>query len=115
MLRKLFWIALVLPAGAVLVAFAVANRHAVRLVFDPLAPDDPSLSLEAPFFLFLILSVVVGLLIGGGAMWLTQGKWRRRARREARDAARLRRENEQLNQQLQARSEPRLPETASAE
>ena len=35
------------------VAFAVANRHMVRFVLDPIAGPESLLSFQAPLFLFL--------------------------------------------------------------
>lgn len=115
MFRKAVWLFLVLPAGVVLVAFAVANRHPVRLVLDPFSPQDPVLSLEAPFFLFLLGAVMLGLLLGGAATWLTQGRWRQAARRRSQEAAELRRETDRLSRQLDAASQPRLPGAAPAD
>lgn len=97
MLRKFVWLFVVLPAGVVLVAFALANRHAVRLNLDPFSADDPILAFDAPFFLYLFSALMLGLLLGGFATWLGQGKWRRQARERGREAARLRMEAGQLD------------------
>lgn len=103
------------PVGVVLIAFAVANRHAVRLVLDPFAPGNPALAIEGPMFLFLIAALIFGLLVGGAATWLTQGRWRKAARRRSREAAELRRETERLNRQIQAKERPQLPQPAPAD
>lgn len=114
-LKKTIWLFVILPAGVVLVALALANRHTVRLVLDPLTPDNPVLSIEAPFFLFLFGSAIVGLLMGGAATWLGQGRWRRTARQRSQEATELRREADRLNQQLETAAQPRLPRTAPAD
>ena len=115
MLKKVIWFFVVFPAGVALVALALANRHAVRLVLDPLTPDNPILSVEAPFFLFLFGSAIVGLLMGGVATWLGQGRWRRTARRRSQEATEWRREADRLNRQLETAAQPRLPHSASAD
>ena len=112
--RKLVWVLGILPAGILLVALAVANRHAVRLVLDPLAPQDPALSLEAPLFLMLLAAVAAGVLLGGVATWLKQRKWRRAARQRGQEAESLRRETDRLNRQMEA-AQPRLPEASAAD
>lgn len=115
MLKKAIWLFLVIPLGVALVALALANRHVVRLVLDPLTPDNPLLSLEAPFFLFLFASAVIGLLMGGAATWLGQGRWRKTARRRSQEATEWRREADRLNRQLETATQPQLPHTASTD
>jgi len=113
--RKFVWLFLVLPAGAVFVTFAVANRHTVQLNLDPFAPENPFLAIDAPLFVFLIAALGAGVLLGGAATWLGQGKWRKMARRNAREAAALRQESERLNAQLLAANRPRLENREAAE
>lgn len=113
MFRKFLWLFLILPAGAVLVTFAVANRHTVRLNLDPFALDTAYLAFEAPLFLYLFGALSAGLLLGGCATWFTQRKWRKRARKRSSEAALLHRETDQLNRQLRTVTQPKL-ETASA-
>lgn len=114
-MRKLLFFIVVIPVGLILTALALANRHSVKLVLDPLSPGDPILWVEAPFFLFLFGAVIAGLALGGFLTWLKQGKWRKAARRRAREAEELRRESERLNHQLEIASQPRLPGAAGAE
>ena len=52
--KKFIWLFVIFPAGVVLVAFALANRHAVRLNLDPFSSGDSLLAFDAPFFLFLL-------------------------------------------------------------
>lgn len=115
MIRKFVWLFLVLPAGVILVAFALANRHAVRLNLDPFSADDPFLALDAPFFLFLLAAVMLGLLLGGFVTWLGQGKWRSQARDSKQEVIALRAQTEQLDNQLRASREPRLDRFRAAE
>src|SRR5262249_62272224 len=90
--RRLVLGLVILPLAALLVALAVVNRKTAILVFDPFGGVEPRLSLEAPLFLFLLGAFALGLLVGGIATWLSQGKWRRAARAGAREARDLRRQ-----------------------
>lgn len=102
MLRKLLWLLVVFPAGVLLVTFALANRQDVRLSLDPFSSSDPLLFVEAPFFLFLLGALLLGLLLGGFATWLGQRKWRKTARQNIRDADTLRAQNRLLDERLSA-------------
>jgi hypothetical protein len=93
-MRVLSWIVGV-PAGLVLIAFAVANRHVVAVSFDPLSQQDPWASLAVPLWAVLFFGMFCGLMVGWIGAWLKQGKWRRAARaarRDLADSTRLRQE-----------------------
>jgi Lipopolysaccharide assembly protein A domain len=89
-LRKLVVALMVVPLGALLVALAVVNRKPTIFILDPFGGAEARLSLEAPLFLFLLGAFALGLIIGGIATWLGQGKWRRTARAQSREARDLR-------------------------
>jgi uncharacterized integral membrane protein len=110
--RKLIFALVVVPLGAILIALAVVNRAPAVLSLDPFGGDEPSLSLQAPFFLFLLGAFALGLLVGGAASWLNQGKWRRTAREEAREARDWRRQADQLEKRLESVSPARPQLTA---
>jgi hypothetical protein len=99
--RKLVLALVVVPLGVVLVALAVVNRKPALLILDPLGGSEPGLSLEAPLFLFLLGAFALGLVIGGIATWLGQGKWRRLAREETRQARDWRRQADRLEKELE--------------
>lgn len=109
------WLFVVLPAAIVLIAFSLANRHDVRLSLDPFSSSDPFLAIDAPFFLFLLGSFLLGLLLGGFATWLRQGQWRRAARENLKDAAMLRAENRQLDERIEAVTSQQLDRAEAAE
>ncbi len=76
-----------LPVAVVILAFAIANRHAVTVSFDPLSGVDASgATLTLPLFIVLFVVLIVGVTVGGIATWFTQSHYRRRARL-ARDEA----------------------------
>jgi uncharacterized integral membrane protein len=90
MLGKMFnWI-IVLPLAILFVIFAVANRHMVRLSFDPINGDNPALSVSMPLFVIILLAAIAGVAAGGSATWFRQRRWRRAARRHEADALQAR-------------------------
>jgi uncharacterized integral membrane protein len=63
-----------------LVYFAVANRHWTDVSFDPFNKTDPWLVISMPTFLLLFAGIFIGMIVGGGVVWMRQGKWRKQAR-----------------------------------
>ena len=99
-LTWLFWG----PVAVLVIGVAVANRHFVKFSLDPLSTSDPLFSAELPLFVLLLAAVLVGLLIGGAASWINQGKYRRAAREGRHDAARWRRQAESAEHRTEAAS-----------
>jgi hypothetical protein len=101
MLRRIVTLAIAFPAAVALITLAVINRHGVQLILDPFRPDEPVISLVLPFYVYLFGALLLGVALGGFAMWLTQSRWRRAARarsaqtqRWQAEAARLAREHD---------------------
>ena len=91
------------PVAIVLLLFAFANRQFVTVYFDPFPSGDvPAFALNAPMFIVLILTATVGVLAGGAATWLAQGKHRRGERRSRVEADRWRAEAEAARARLPA-------------
>lgn len=80
----------------VLIALAVANRHAVQLVLDPFHPESPAISLVLPFYAYLFGVLALGIIAGGLAVWLGQGHWRHAARIRTQEARRWQSEADRL-------------------
>lgn len=114
MLRRIVWLLIALPAGLLLVTLAVANRHDVRLSLDPFRPEAPVLSLVLPFYVYLFGVLIVGVLLGGLAMWLSQGRWRRTARTQGRAAARWQAEADRLTRERDAQAAVRPKQLAAS-
>ncbi|MEJ2118496.1 MAG: LapA family protein [Alphaproteobacteria bacterium] len=98
-MRSLRYLILGLVFTAV-VAFGVANRHFVRFVFDPIAGPDSTAAVEAPFFIYIFVVLIIGFLLGGAVSWISQGRWRRLARQRQREMFELKKENERLARHL---------------
>jgi uncharacterized integral membrane protein len=81
MIRRSLVFCILGPLALIIMALAVANRQTVAISFDPFSASDPAFVARLPLFLLVFLLVIAGVLIGGIAAWLRQGRWRRRARR----------------------------------
>ncbi len=99
MLRRIVWLLIAFPAGLLLVTLAVVNRHEVQLVLDPFRPETPAVSLALPFYAYLFITLLLGVLLGGTAVWLGQARWRRNARHHGRAAARWHAEADRLTRE----------------
>lgn len=93
---RIFTTIFAFAAALILVTLAVANRHLVEIVFDPFNPENPAIGLEMPFFYYLFGSLTIGVLVGGFAVWMSQGKWRRLARQRTQEAIRWKAEVDRL-------------------
>jgi len=107
MLRKIVTLVIVLPLAAIIIAFAVANRHAVTVSFDPFSSSSPAYAGTVPLFVLIFVLVILGVVIGGVAAWLRQAHWRRAARK-------LDGDNRRLLQELSAVRERLVVETQRA-
>ena len=101
MLRKLVAIFVLLPLAVVIVVFAMANRESVVVSLDPFGAANPAFSILLPLFILIFALVILGVVVGGIAAWLRQGRWRRLARKREADVAALRREVELLNGRIE--------------
>ena len=73
-MRLMLWL-VVLPLAVFSAFFAVHNRQEITLDFDPFP-----YALDLPLFAGVLGAILIGLIAGGVAAWLRQGKWRRQAR-----------------------------------
>ena len=60
------------------------------------------LAVTAPFFVYLFLAVIFGLVVGALATWFAQGKYRKRARMEAIEASKWHTEAEKHRTRAEA-------------
>ena len=98
----------------VIIAFAVANRQAVTVSFDPFSGHDPAATVSLPLFALVIVLLIIGVLIGGSASWLRQGKWRGAARRFERELDVLRGKLAALEGMAEVRERPARRQSAAA-
>jgi hypothetical protein len=108
MIRLLLWTIVMSPAFVALVALAVANRQPVTAFFDPFDSSDADLAVTVPLYVAGFTVLIAGVVLGGFATWLTQGKHRRMRSRLAAEVVRIRAELAHLKGQM-ARPEGRSP------
>jgi uncharacterized integral membrane protein len=113
MVKKVVSLVVFIPLAIVLIVLSVANRQAVTLALNPFKPDDALLSLTAPFFVFLFLALMLGLLLGSAATWLAQGKYRKKARAETRQAVRWQAEADRQKGRAEQLASQGLPQISA--
>jgi len=106
MFRKIVTIVIVVPIAVFIIAFAVANRQAVTVSFDPLSASQPAYAVTMPLFVLLFVILIIGVIVGGLVAWLNQGNWRRTARKLDADVRALHDEIEALRRREPAAAEP---------
>lgn len=102
MLKRILLLLTAFPVAIFLVTLAVANRHTVRLVLDPFRPEAPVISAELPFYAYLFGALLLGVIAGGSAVWLSQGHWRQTARARTQEARRWHAEADRLTRERDA-------------
>jgi len=112
MLRTIVTAVILIPLAIIIVGFAVANRQAVTVSFDPFDATQPAYSMTLPLFVIIFLLVIFGVLVGGVAAWLRQGRWRAAARRAEADNRELDAEVAMLRRRLELAERPGLPARA---
>jgi uncharacterized integral membrane protein len=90
LLRRILAAIVLVPLAVVIIAFAMANRQLVMVSFDPFSASEPAASVTLPMFALIIVVLIIGVVVGGSASWIRQGRWRGAARRFERDLAKLR-------------------------
>jgi uncharacterized integral membrane protein len=112
MFRTIVTAVILVPLAVIIIGFAVANRQAVTISFDPFDAAHPAYSMTLPLFVVIFLLVILGVLIGGTAAWLRQSKWRGAARRAEVQNRNLNAEVSMLRRRLEAAERPDLPPRA---
>lgn len=92
MLRKIVTAVIVIPLAVIIVGFAVANRQAITVSFDPFDAAQPAYAVTLPLFVIIFILMIIGVIVGGIAAWLRQGAWRRSSRQLDAEVRRLREE-----------------------
>jgi len=93
-MASLFRLLILAPLAVLVVLLALANRAPVALSLDPMGGN--AWTVTVPLFVAVIGALMGGILIGGVATWIGQGKHRRAARESAREAKAAQAEAERL-------------------
>ncbi|MET0222302.1 MAG: LapA family protein [Tardiphaga sp.] len=116
-MRRFLTALVLIPLAIIFIAFAIANRHAVTVSFNPFSSSDPSDAVSLPLFAVIILVAILGVIAGGIATWLRQSHWRRAARAHEADARQARTELAEMRVQAATTARnaaQRLPVPVSA-
>jgi hypothetical protein len=93
MIRKLLLRAFVTtPAFLALALLAMANQKPVTVSFDPFDASDTDFTVTVPLYLMGFTILIAGVVLGGFAAWLTQGRRRRFGNRLATENVMIRTE-----------------------
>ena len=66
---KLSTFLVAIPVVTLAGVIAVANRSRVTFSLDPFSRSDPSLQFELPLFMVVFLALLLGVVLGGFAVW----------------------------------------------
>jgi uncharacterized integral membrane protein len=102
MIRNIVRVLIFVPLALLIAMFAVANRAPVLIGFDPFGAQPPMFAFVSPLYLALMAALILGVVVGGVAAWMSQGPKRRRARRLAAELKASRAETEALRRQIEA-------------
>lgn len=80
MTNRLLTLIIAVPLAVILIVLCVANRAAVSIVLDPFNSENAALTYTAPLFLWLLGTLLCGIVIGGSVIWFTQRRYRKLAR-----------------------------------
>lgn len=97
-MKQLLKLLFLVPLALAVVAVAVANRHPVVIYLDPFAgPAPEGTQITVQLFVVLGVAIIIGVIFGGVATYLEQGRYRRAARRARREVDSLRAEIARLS------------------
>ena len=102
MLRRIVSAIILIPLMVIVVGFAVANRQAVTLSFDPFSATSPAYAVTLPLFIVVFALVIIGVIVGGTAVWFGQRRIRRARRRLDAEVAALHGEIDGLRRDVAA-------------
>ncbi len=80
-MRKVLRWVVIIPVGALLVLFLIANRRLVALSLDPFSTEAPAIATPAlPLWIWLVLALLFGFFTGAAGMWMSERELRIRAK-----------------------------------
>lgn len=95
-MKALLTLIIGLPIAIVVLTLALANTQIITITLDPFTPGQPLLALHAQLYVVVFVVFLAGIIIGGLGTWLGQGRFRRAARQNRREARRWRQQAETM-------------------
>ena len=65
------------PIAVFVAALSIANRHKVSLFLDPTQKFFADYRIDLPLFIIIFGALILGIVMGGIAAWIAQGKNRK--------------------------------------
>jgi uncharacterized integral membrane protein len=81
-----------IPAFIALALLAMANQQPVTVSFDPFDASDTDFTVTVPLYVLGFTILIAGVVLGGCAAWLKQGRHRRLGNRLAAENVMIRTE-----------------------
>ena len=104
-LRWLLWI----PVFLIAALFLIANRQLVAISLDPFDANNPAVTTpEWWLWVWLMLTLAIGFIVGVAGMWLSARPGRQRAKLERRELKALKKEMAEMEKKLKE-LEPAAP------
>lgn len=95
-LRKIVYSVFGFLLTILVVVFVLSNREAANVSLWPLP-----IALDVPLYLVIAGTFLLGFLVGGATMWVSDGRVRRRARARGREVSSLERKMTDLERELE--------------
>jgi uncharacterized integral membrane protein len=96
--RTLVTVLIGVPVVILVMALAVINNQKVTVTFDPFLPETPFLAVSMPLYAVFFIGLIIGVVLGGVATWMRQGRFRKAARENRREARRWHEEADRLKE-----------------
>jgi uncharacterized integral membrane protein len=113
-LRNFLKFIIIAPLAVIFLSFDMANRQKVLISFDPFNSGDFP-QYELPLYAVLVGTLMFGVLLGGVATWMRQGRHRKALRDARKSSETLLGENETLRDQVAAlKSTPKYASNSTA-
>ena len=95
-MRRFLWLLLGIAVAALVMPIGISNRQPVTVNLDLFGRTPSPFVADVPLSLLMFGLFMLGLLLGGLAAWLGQGRWRRTARAKSREAYQWKTEADRL-------------------
>lgn len=100
-MKRIFRWVIIFPILLIAGFLLIANRHYISISLDPFNAQDPALVLTIPLYIVILISIFIGLLLGGTLTWFGQHKYRKASRLERNNANKWHHEADDLRKRAE--------------